>query len=238
LSKILLAIILGNFFFAACTKERFTAPHSAYKMTCELQTDNPSGRSYAADSVVSYDCNESHCGFLPLSDKNYWVYEDSFFIDGVFNRVQIDTLRYTQNYLSIKDNLVWWKGNIFLGIPETIYSSDSALFNLTKRNFAPNIMDAKKEFALFPGDSIKYLTSFGDIAAKGRSVKIMESVKSRAAEFFGSIFFEKHAVNYRRDQVYFQPHVGVIRYIREKARPGSQILKLEQVSSLVSYHIE
>jgi hypothetical protein len=133
---------------------------------------------------------------------------------------------------------VWWKGNLFLGIPETIYANDSSLFSMVKRNYAPSILDAKKDFALFAGDSIKYLTSFSDIAAQGRSIKLRESVITPAGEFLGSIYFDKNAKNYRRDQVYFQPHVGVLRYIREKARPGSQVIKLEQISTLVEYHIE
>lgn len=206
--------------------------------TCESQTANPTGKSYPADSVISYICLETHCGIMPLSSKNYWVYEDSFFTNGVFSNVQFDTLRYLKTKKSLSDGLVWWEGNISVGLPDFLYANDSSIFDLSERLFIPGVLDVKKEFGLFAGDSIKYLTSFEDAAAMGRSLKIESPVQTPAGVFSECIFFEKNSRNYRKDQVYFKPGLGVIKYIQEKAPIGQRVIKLQQISTLVSVHIE
>lgn len=199
---------------------------------------NPAGRSYSNDSVVSFDCISKHCGIIPLSTKNYWVYEDSLFADGVFQKVQLDTLRYTTTYKSLSDGLVWWQSNMEIGLPETLYANDSALFSITDRLFVPDVKDAKKEYGLFPGDSLRYLASFEDAAAQGRSLKVSGNFKTPAGSFNDYLYFEKNARFYRKDQVYFEPGIGVLKYIQEKAPMGTRLLKLQQVSTLVAYHIE
>jgi hypothetical protein len=224
------------FFFAACRKDNF-APVTVLE-TCELQTGNPAGRSYSADSVVPFTCTQKHCGILPLSSKNYWVYEDSVFNDGVFAKVQYDTLRYISTLKSLQDGLVWWQSNISLGLPITLYANDSSFFGMEDRMFTPDVIDAKKDFGLFQGDSLKYLTSFSDAAAQGRSLKIETALKTQAGTFQDLLYFEKNARNYRKDQVYFKPGFGVVKYIVEKAPFGSRIIKLQQVSTLVTFHLE
>ena len=104
--------------------------------------------------------------------------------------------------------------------------------------FTPGVLDAKKDFSLFAGDSLRYLASFDDAAAQGRSLKLNNSIKSPAGTFTDCLYFEKNARNYRKDQVYFKPGIGVIRYVQEKAPMGSPFIKLQQISTLVSYHIE
>lgn len=205
---------------------------------CVEQLSNPAGRSYSNDSVVVYNCTSKHCGIIPLSTKNYWVYEDSLFADGVFQKVQLDTLRYTTTYKSLSDGLVWWQSNMEIGLPGTLYANDSALFSITDRLFLPDVKDAKKEYGLFPGDSLRYLASFEDAAAQGRSLKITGNYKTPAGSFNDYLYFEKNARNYRKDQVYFEPGIGVLKYIQEKAPMGTRLLKLQQVSTLVAYHIE
>lgn len=205
---------------------------------CELQTGNPSGRSYASDSVIAYTCTQKHCGILPLSTKNYWVYEDSVFADGIFLRVQYDTLQFTSCKKSLTDGLVWWESNISIGLPDRLYANDSTFFGLDDRMFTPDIMDVKKEFGIFPGDSVRYLTSFEDAAAIGRSLKLESSFKTPAGNFDDCLYFEKNARNYRKDQVYFKAGVGVVKYIYEKAPIGTRVIKLQQISTLVKYHIE
>jgi hypothetical protein len=175
---------------------------------------------------------------LPLGSKNYWVYQDSVFTDGVFQKVQYDTLRFISNKRTLPDGIVWWESNINIGLPQTLFANDSAFFDLQERLFTPGIMDVKKEYSLFPGDSLRYLTSFEDAAATGRSLKIESSVGTPAGKFDECIYFEKLARNYRRDQLTFKPGIGVIRYVVEKARMGERTLLLQQVSTLVSYHIE
>lgn len=205
---------------------------------CVEQLSNPAGRSYSNDSVVVYNCTSKHCGIIPLSTKNYWVYEDSLFADGVFQNVQLDTLRYTTTYKSLSDGLVWWQSNMEIGLPETLYANDSALFSITDRLFVPDVKDAKKEYGLFPGDSLRYLANFEDAAAQGRSLKVSGNFKTPAGNFNDYLYFEKNARFYRKDQVYFEPGIGVLKYIQEKAPMGTRLLKLQQVSTLVAYHIE
>lgn len=207
-------------------------------LPCKMQTDNPAGRSYAASSVVDYTCTEKHCGMLPLHSKNFWVYQDSVYDNGIFQRVQYDTLRFISNKKSLSDGLVWWESNISVGLPSLLYASDSAFFTLADRVFIPDIKDAKKEFSLFPGDSVKYLSSFEDVAASGKSIKLPAPVVTPAGTFTDCIYLEKNARNYRREQVYFKPGLGVVKFILEKAQPGVMGVKLSQVSTLVSVHIE
>jgi len=233
LKKTYLSILIGSILFFGCKKENF-APAE----TCELQTDNPSGRSYATDSVVAFSYAKKNCGILPLSSKNYWIYEDSVFNDGAFIKVQYDTLRYTSTWKSLTDNLIWWESNIFIGLPGRLYANDSAFFEMENRMFTPGIIDAKQDFALFTGDSVRYLTSFEDNAAMGRSVKMQSAFKTPAGNFDDCILFEKNARNYRKDQVYFKPGLGVVKYIMEKAPMGTRDIKLQQVSTLVAFHIE
>lgn len=221
----------------ACRKAEFLQPITETK-PCELQTANPGGKSYPADSIVDFSCTQNHCGILPLSSKNYWIYEDSVFTDGVFSKVQWDTLRYTTNKRSLPDGLVWWVGNISVGLPDILFANDSSFFGLADRLFTPGIMDVKKEFGLFTGDSLRYLTSFEDAAALGRSLRVETPLMTSAGTFNDCYYFEKNARNYRRDQVFFKPGLGVIKYITEKAPVGERVIKLQQVSTLVKIHIE
>ncbi len=240
MKKTVLSLLIGSIYISSCEKENFaptTAVAAQAARPCEFQTANPAGRSYDKDSVVRYDCSESHCGIMPLSVTNYWVYLDSVYADGIFVRAQYDTLRFTNSWKSLSDGLVWWEGNISVGLPDRLYANDSSLFKLENRMFNSEVVDAKKEFGLFPGDSIRYLTSFEDAAAIGRLLKISTSLITPAGIFDGCIYFEKNARNYRRDQLYFKPGVGVLKYIQEKAPMGTREIKLQQISTLVRYSI-
>lgn len=238
LSKLLLSLLIGCLVFSACRKDNFAPVTEPATATCQFQTENPAGRSYAAGSVISVICTDKHCGILPLSTKNYWVYEDSVFDNGVFLRVQSDTLRYTSNKKSLTDGLIWWESNISVGLPVTMYANDSAFFTMTDRLFTPDVKDAKKDYSIPSGDSVKYLTNFEDIAANGRSVKMQTAITTPMGTFKDCVYFEKNARNYRKDQVFFKPGLGVIKYIQEKAQPGSMVIKLKQISTLVAVHIE
>ncbi|MBK9380658.1 MAG: hypothetical protein IPN39_04960 [Chitinophagaceae bacterium] len=236
MKKILFLLFTGSLFLASCKKDNFIPPIK--EESCVLQTGNPAGRSYTSDSLISFTCTAKHCGILPLSTKNYWIYEDSVFSDGVFQKVQYDTLRFHKTWKSLSDELVWWESNISIGLPDKLYANDSAFFKIEDRFFTPGIVDVKKDFSLFPGDSIRYLASFEDAAAMGRSLKMQETIKTPAGSFSDYVYFEKNARNYRKDQVYFKPGVGVVKYIQEKAPMGSPQIMLQQVCTLISYHIE
>jgi hypothetical protein len=205
---------------------------------CQFQTENPSGRSYNASAIIDYTCTDKHCGLLPLSSKNYWVYEDSIFSYGNLIRVQYDTLRYTSTRKSTDDGLIWWNASLFVGLPSLVYSNDSAFFTLSDRMFAPDIVDAKRDFIIPSGDSVKYLANFEDVAASGRSLRLHTTVTTRAGSFSDCIYFEKNARYFRKDQVFFKEGIGVLKYIQEKTVPGERELKLQQVSTLVYMHIE
>lgn len=236
LKKVILSLFAGSLFLSSCKKESFVTPET--EEPCLLQTFNPAGRSYSSDSLVSFECTSKFCGLMPMSTRNFWIYEDSVFTDGVFSHIQYDTLRFSKTWKTLSDELVWWESNISVGLPEKLYANDSALFKMEDRLFTPGVTDAKKEYSLFPGDSLRYLASFEDAAAMGRSLKIQEKITTPAGSFADYIYFEKNARNYRKDQVYFKPGIGVIRYIQEKAPMGFPQIKLQQVSTLIAYHIE
>ena len=238
MKKIILSLLTGSILLISCRKDIFIDDLNQIVKTCELQTADPAGRTYSSDAVINYTCTTNHCGILPLSTKNYWVYQDSIFNDGIFQKVQFDTLRFTSNLKTLSDDLVWWKSNISVGLPEILFANDSSFFGLEDQLYTPNTKEVRKGFGLFAGDSIRYLTSFEDAAAIGRSLKLENDVYSLAGNFNNCIYVEKNARNYRRDQVFFKPGLGVIKYVQEKARMGERTLLLQQISTLVSYHIE
>lgn len=230
-------ILLAVISLTACQKEQLTIPVITPE-PCKMQTANPAGRSYSADSIIDYTCTSTHCGVLPLNSRNYWVYEDSIFQDGVFMQVRFDTLRFTRTQKSLTDDLVWWESNMTIGLPEKLYANDSAVYKMEDRMFTQGVKDVKKEFGMFAGDSTRYLSGFQDAAAITRSLKNTNTFNSRAGAFSETIYIEKNARNYRRDQVIFKPGIGVLRYVQEKAPMGTRIIKLQQISNLVSFHIE
>ncbi len=239
LKQILISILFGSILLSACQKEAnlLNAPQLIAE-SCKTPIDNPSGRSYSSSDIVEINYTKKVCGFLPLSKKNYWVYQDSLFNNGTFTKTQYDTLRYVSTWKSLTDSLVWWESNISVGLPDRLYATDSSLFEIEDRLFNPEFIDAKKDYSLFEGDSIRYLSHFEDNAAFGRSVKMPNAITTSAGSFNDCILFEKNARNYRLDQVYFKPGLGVIKYITSNASPGTSIIKLNKISTLVSFHFE
>jgi len=243
LKKTIITLLMGCIFLVSCKKEAIFEPLDlpqaiAIPLPCIGQTENPAGRSYDTDSLIDYSCKDKHCGMMPLSSESYWIYEDSIFDNGTFVRVQFDTLRFTSNVKSLSDGITWWNSTVYVGLPQTLYSNDSSFFGLQPRLYNPDFKDAKRDYFLFPGDSVRYLAGFGDIAAQGRSLKMNSAFKTPAGEFDEYFYFEKNARNYRKDQLYFKPGVGVLKYIQEKAPIGTRVIKLQQVMTLVAFHIE
>jgi len=237
LKQTILTLIFSWMLMLSCNKDNhFPVP---VHTICETQLENPSGRSYSSDSIIAFTCYKNLCGILPVSLKNYWVYEDSLFVDGKFSQTRLDTLRFSNSWKSLADDLIWWQSNIEVGLPPLLYSNDSSLFQMNNRLFTSGIKDVKKEFGLFAGDSVKYLTSFSDdAAALGRSVKIGTAIKTRAGTFTNCLFFEKNARNYRRDGIYFSPGIGVVKYVHEIAPMGTFNVQLQKISTLIAFHIE
>lgn len=235
MKKIYLYLITGCTLFISCTKKAgvFTAD-----APCQLQTADPSGSSYAADSVISFNCAEKHCGAIPLSKANYWVYLDSVFMDGIFSKTQFDTLRFNTTYKSLSDGLVWWQSNISIGLPSILYSTESGFFGIENRMFINGIKDVRSDFVICAGDSARYLSSFQDMAAQAKSVRYKGMINTPAGNYANIYYFEKNAPHFRKDQVFFKPGIGVLKYIVEKSPVGMPVTKLQQVSTLVSYHFE
>lgn len=244
LKQTITTLILGCSLLASCRKEDLNEESErpsqpvAIAVPCIEQKANPAGRSYATDSLQDYTCKEKHCGIMPLSTKNYWVYEDSVFNDGVFVRVQYDTLRYTNNIRSLSDGLTWWESELFVGLPKILYNSDSSFFGLQPKLHNPALQDVKRDYFLFPGDSVRYLAGFEDMAAAGRSLKMSGSLTVPAGNFTDYIYFEKNARTYRRDQVYLKPGLGVLKFIHEKAPFGQRVTKLQNIMTLVAFYME
>ena len=244
MKKTLLSMLMGSFFLTSCSKEEHQAPvnipvpQQNIPLPCIAQTVNPAGKTYNSNSVLFINCTENHCGMLPLSANNYWVYEDSIFDNGTFLRTQLDTLRFKGNKRSVTDGLVWWESTVDVGLPMSLYANDSAFFLLQQRAYSPDYYDAKKDYSLFPGDSIRYLASFDDIAAQGRSLRMNTIYSTPAGDFGDWTYFEKNARNYRKDRVYFKRGIGVMKYIHEKAVMGSYQIKLQHIKTLVAFHIE
>ena len=236
MSKKFFLLLTVSVFFFSCRKEQFQQPVIAE--SCAMQSDNPAGRSYSWDSLQQINYTKQHCGLLPLSCENVWIYEDSIFDNGSFLRVQYDTLRYSKTIKSVNDGLIWWEGKSVAGLPDRINSTDSSLFVLENRLFIPGFADAKQSYSLFPGDSVRYLTSFGDVAAQGRSVRIPDVQHTPAGSFSDCILFDKNARNYRREQLVFKPGVGVVKFIYEEAPMGTRVIKMQKISTLISYSIK
>ena len=236
MKKTILSLFIGSLLFSACHKESFI--EQATKTNCIPQSEVPVSKSYICDSLVAVTYSGRHCGFIPLSYKNYWVYEDSFFNNGVFVNVQYDTLRYKKTFRSIADNLIWWESNLDIGLPTLLYANQDGIYQLGRRYFNGCTWDTNKEFIVPSGDSSRYLARFEDLAAQGRSVKLAGMIKTPTGSFENCILFEKNARNYRKDQVIIKPGIGVVKYISERSQMGHPILKLHQISTLVNFYLE
>jgi len=237
LKHLFIFLLIGSFILSACQKETgFTAP--AIAESCPVQVDDPSGRFYSSDSLIPFPNSKKTCGLLPLNKKDYWIYKDSIFNNGTFTKVQYDTLRFINTWQSHPDNLVWWETSISIGLPQLLYITDSSIFDIESNLLTPGMVSAQKTFGLFAGDSILYWDNFEDIAAFGRSVKLNENINTPAGSFDNCILIEKSSPHYQKNQVYFKPGFGVLKYVFEKAPIGSGVLQLQQVSTLIGFHFE
>jgi hypothetical protein len=234
LSKLVLIILAIGMAFSACRKNHIATPEP-----CLQQTENPDHRSYSSTEIANTSYQGKHCGLIPFSSKHSWVYLDSIFDNGVFVRTELDTLQFTKTYQTQSDGLIWWAPNKSVGLPSKCYANDSTVFSLEDRLFTSHtVFDVKKELYLFTPDSIQFLTSFGDEMATGKAINLAYLISTPAGNFPNCLLFEKYARMYRRDQVYLEPGIGVVKYIHEEAPSGSLIIQTQQISTLVSYNIE
>jgi len=240
LKKIIPHLLVASLLFSACQKEKnyiITAVQLKAE-ACLPQTDNPAGRTYLSENVIAATDTKKTCGIIPLSSKNYWVYQDSIFANGDFVSVKMDTLRYAKAWQTTTDNLIWWEGNLDVGIPRILYVNDSALFTIENQLLNPTVKQARKDYALFTGDSSNYISGFDDLGAFVRAIRVQSPLLTEGAKYSESIYFEKKSPNYRRDQVYFKTGIGVLKYITELVPMGERYFKLQRISTLVSFHVE
>jgi len=218
-------------FFSACRKEILkTEP-------CLQQTANPDKRSYSATDFTQTEYNNKHCGLLPLSKNHLWIYQDSIFENGLFARIEMDTLQFTTTWQTQPDGITWFKANKEVGLPLFCYSNDSAIFSIEQRLFSsPQIMDAKKQIFISHIDSIRYLSAFIDEAAIATQ-KMNSPISTALGNFNDCIFLEKLAPGYRKDQVYLKPGIGVVKYIYQEAPFSSPGIEMQRISTLVNYII-
>jgi len=205
---------------------------------CINQTTNPVDNSYFEGDVKTINYSGNHCGLLPLNSGNYWIYEDSIFDNsGNLKTVQLDTLSYTKT-IRTPDNLIWWEGNKNVGLPNQVYSSNTAIYGLQRGFFIADSFYSKKEFYEVEKDSASYYSAFGDIFAVGKVVRKSELIQTNLGAFTNYILFEKYAPGYRRDRVYFAPGFGVIKYTSEYYNPPGPPSKmfLQIKSTLVGFH--
>jgi hypothetical protein len=239
LKKETLSILLSLFVLASCQKEIIETPVVLEKQpACIAQKENPAGRTYATNSLTAYDCKAKHCGFLPLSTKSYWVYQDSLFNDGIFVSTKIDTLKFNETYLSKSDSLTWWKANKYVGLPQLLYANDGTLYGAAAKLFSPTSTVVSKSYGDFTGDSTTYFTSFDDIRATGRSIKLPGVTNVPAGKFSNTILFEKSADYYGKDQILFQPGIGVLKYIQLRTPISEDENKLQKISTLIAFYQE
>ena len=226
-------LLLAALWFFSCDKE------NAPEKPCTKLIENPAGRTYGCTDVIEVSYTGNYCGFMPISDRTYWVYEDSIFEDGIFKMKRLDTLRFSKKYMTITDNIIWWEADKFLGLPSKLYANDSGIYKLEYRMFSsPCVMDVKKEYYEPEQDFTQYLTSFDDDAAIGRINKLHSPVTVPTGSFEQCISFEKFAPTYRSDKVIIKMGVGVIKFIHQLAPPSDTEIKLQLVSSLVGVYKE
>lgn len=237
MKKTFVSLIFGSIFFSACQKE-VQLMDIAAKPACLTNTEEPAARSYSCTDLVEISNPGKYCGFLPVSSKSYWIYQDSIFDNGVFLKVQYDTLRFKKAFQTTGDKLIWWEPSAEVGLPRLLFSNETGVYQLEPRFFADCIWDASKEYILPEGESARYLTHFDDNAAFGRSVKLTQPLKTPAGSFSHCVLFEKNAIFYRKDQVYFKPGIGVVKYRLEKAQMGSPIVLLQKISTLVKFSLD
>jgi hypothetical protein len=238
LKQTFILLLLGVICFSSCRKERNYNTENV--LACEMQQGDPEGLSYPSSSITEFRYSKKNCGIIPLSTKSYWVYQDSIFNNGVFAKVQYDTLRFASTWKSSTDGFIWWKSNISVGLPKMLHASDSAIFGLETTYFNPDFKNVQKQYSLFEGESSSFLTTFSgdDVAANGIASKLQSNYKTPAGIFGNCIYFEKNARGYRNEQIILKPGIGIVKFKLEKALMGSFVLKLQQTSTLISYHIE
>jgi hypothetical protein len=156
------------------------------------------------------DNSQKHCGILPISKKNYWIYLDSLFdITGQFTQIKIDTLRFIKAHMS-PDSITWWStNNTFKGFLQYSYSTDSVLYTLgTNWGGKPVV----KWFHYMNTDSTSENCNYTDHPTICEAKKLYQAVIVPAGKFNNCLLFTKKWILPELLNIYFKPGIGVLRF--------------------------
>ena len=208
----------------------------------------PKHYRFGPDFPVKVDYSQSHCGYLPLGKKNYWVYRDSAFdyYTGQFQSTYIDTLRYTETHRGT-DSIVWWLPDLYVlrfppyfkGLPDYVYSTDTVLYTISYGGGVGGTPTAKW-FTTFYTDSISSGQIWDDTGGTLGSYgyKHNTPVTVPAGIFENCVYYRQtfdHRNNNSGLHIYVKPGVGII---KSKSIGGATGIILTRTSTLLSYHIE
>ena len=199
---------------------------------CITSTQIPPG--YPLSSLNLIDYNNSHCGYMPLGKKNFWVYLDSIYDNnGLFMETRLDTLRFIKTYQS-PDSIIWWTPNTFIGFLKYNYSTDSALYTLGSRwGYGLSL----KWVYSISTDSTREDCAYSDYPTECKAWKINNPVIVPAGTFQNCYWYSKIWLLAQTIDFYFKPGVGVLKFWFYYRSPTGIITPLK-TSTLLSYYFE
>lgn len=210
----------------------------------------PRSYNFSTTFPLEITYQQSHCGYLPLGKKNYWVYLDSAFDynTGQFLNTYIDTLRFVKTYRGT-DSIVWWFPDLYSlkfppynkGFPDYLYSTDTALYTISTGG-GPGGTPTAKWFSTLYTDSVYYFQFWDDTGLTFESFgyKVYSSITVPAGMFENCFFFKQRfnngfVNNNSGKYIYVKPGVGII---KSKWIGGATGNILIRISTLLSYYIE
>ncbi len=226
--KTILVIPLFFITVISCNKENTSQADSI----CEHPNQLPPFGYNSSTTFTAVNYDKNHCGYFPLSKKNYWVYLDSNFNNntGVFINTLIDTLRFIETRQS-PDGIIWWHPNIFGIVLPFMYSTDTLVYTLGN-NWGGK--PAVKWFYPIQSDSAIDGSNYTDIVGVSKAYKINSTVTVPAGSFSDCILYQKLVTFPSVLETIFKPGIGVLRFKQYDHATS----KLYKISTLLTYHLE
>lgn len=225
----LLCLLLLMIF--SCNREDKDIEHKG----CIPNTQIPTG-TYGLSSNVIVSYNGNHCGYLPLSKKNYWIYTDSSTdANGQLQFKTTDTLRFLVTSRT-PDGIIWWSrvpgtANFALGYDSYFYSTDSTTYTISKQ-YGDDI-GIKWFYAIKNSPTAEDLY-YSDVSSPCNAQRLSNNVTVPAGSFSNCMFFVKTNVwgNGIEYKIRYKPGLGILRC---EASLGTRIV---YTSTLINYYIE
>lgn len=231
MNKAILTIFI-TIYLISCKKQ--TAQQNN---NCTINTLEPSAVYTTTADFMEIDYTASHCGYLPLSKKNYWVYLDSIFdATGQFQNTVTDTLRFTKTYRT-PDGIIWWSVGAGRGLAA---SSGYSIYNYSTANisFGTTINFGGKSgikwYYAINTPSVTDTLPYSDLSSPCYAEKLNTPIQTPAGNFSGCMFFNKKMVYGTSIELssWFKPEIGSVK--TDLIQNGVRF----RTSTLVSYHIE